>query len=126
MSAQPETPETLQQTQIRAAKNQSLFREVNERIEAISQAHETNGEILCECANRECVATIPLTPDEYEAVRSFPTQFFVVPGHVVPQIERVVGETARYVVVEKFGKAGSTAVRLDPRGRTGPSASPRM
>ena len=102
---------------LEGARTQSLFREVNERIGEITQAHETNGEVLCECANRECVATIPLTLTEYETVRGFPTHFLVAPGHVDPEIERVVEEDERYVVVEKFGEGGKAAVRLDPRRR---------
>lgn len=111
--------------EIEGAKTQSLFREVNERIEEITQANETNGEVLCECADRECTATIPLTVDEYEAVRLFPTHFFVVPGHVNRRIERVIGENGRYAVVEKFDEAGVTAVKLDPR-RRGEMIDPRV
>ena len=37
----------------RAAKNQSLFREVNERIEDLDHT-STFIEFICECANEEC------------------------------------------------------------------------
>jgi hypothetical protein len=57
--------------------------------------------------------------DEYEAVRRIPTHFVVAPGHDVPEIERVVEKTERYVVVEKVGDAGGFAVQLDPRSRQG-------
>ncbi len=104
--------------QVEGARTQSLFREVNERIEAItSEQRVVDGEVLCECAKEQCTASIPLTLEEYEAVRRIPTHFFVVPGHEVPEIERVVEETERYVVVEKFGQGGIAAVRLDPRRR---------
>ena len=108
---------TREQEQVEGARTQSLFREVNERIDEITQAHEANGEVLCECASRECTMTIPLTRDEYEAVRRFPTHFFVAPGHVVSEIERLVEQNERYVVVEKIGEAGNAAVKLDPRSR---------
>ena len=103
--------------QIEGARTQSLFREVNERIEGIGKDLRIEGEVLCECAQRDCTKTLPLTLEEYEAVRRIPTHFFVAPGHDVPQIDRVVEENERYAVVEKFGEGGKAAVRLDPRRR---------
>ena len=103
--------------QAEGARNQSLFREVNERIDGLGVPQDF--EVLCECASRACADPIPLAPDEYEAVRAEPTHFLVKPGHVDPEIERVVGETDRYFVVEKIGEAGNVAARLNPRGRSG-------
>ncbi len=104
--------------QVEGARTQSLFREVNERIETITSEHRVvEGEILCECTNSACLETILLTLDDYEAVRSIPTHFIVAPGHDVPEIERVVTTNARYTVVAKFGEGGITAVQLDPRRR---------
>jgi hypothetical protein len=109
--------------QVEEARTQSLFREVNERMEEIGRdARLVDGELLCECANAECVEPIPLTRAEYEAVRRIPTHFLIAPGHDVPAIERVVEANERHVVVEKFGVAGATAVRLDPRKRLSESS----
>jgi hypothetical protein len=44
-----------------------------------------------------------------------PTHFAVLPGHDVPTVERVVETNERYVIVEKFGEAAITAIKLDPR-----------
>ena len=107
-----------EEKQVEGARTQSLFREVNERIEEFNRAAVVDGEVLCECASKECVELIPLTYDEYEQVRRIPTHFLVVPGHELPEIERAVERTDRYVVVEKYGDAGTTAVRLDPRRRS--------
>ena len=52
---------------------------------------------------------------EYEAVRSEPSHFAVAPGHEEPTVERVVGRTDRYLVVEKVGEAGDLAEEADPR-----------
>ena len=103
--------------QVEGARTQSLFREVNERIEQVGERRVGAGEVLCECANEKCAKPIPLTFDEYEAVRRLPTHFIIAPGHELPEIECLVGENERYVVVEKFGEAGKAAVRLDPRRR---------
>jgi hypothetical protein len=47
-----------------AARNEELFRTVNEQIEAVSQtvpATESNMEFLCECDDVECVEKVSLT-----------------------------------------------------------------
>jgi len=103
----------------RAARNQSLFREVNEKIETVSQDSSSMfHEFSCECADTECLEKVALTLEEYEYVRRIPTHFFVQPGHVYPDVERVVetdGHGDRFEVVEKLGEAGTLAVHLDPR-----------
>jgi hypothetical protein len=98
---------------LRAARNQSLFRTVNERIEEINEAFRVvleDAEFVCECANDNCMERIPLTIDEYNDVRRIPTHFLVKPGHVYPEFECVVAENGTHVVVEKFGVAGKAAV----------------
>jgi hypothetical protein len=102
--------------QVEGARDQSLFREVNERIDELGGPYDL--EVLCECANRACADPIPLKQGEYDGVRAKATHFFVKPGHLIPEIERVVGETDRYMIVEKFGRGGQAAERLDPRSRS--------
>jgi uncharacterized Zn finger protein len=104
-----------QQTrQRRAARNQSLFREVNERIEAL-QRSTNQVEFVCECCDRECVEHVPLTIDEYESIRSEPNSFFVLRGHEKHDIEGVIREGDRYLVVAKSGAGAPVAEALDPR-----------
>ena len=102
----------------RAARNEALFRRVNERLEEINEAFESitqHGDFVCECADAGCTELIPLTVSAYEAVRSVPTRFVVKPPHVLPENERVVEEHAGYAVVEKVGRAGQRARLLDER-----------
>ena len=103
----------------KAVRNQSLFRDINERIAEfnadIVPRTETEWEFLCECADTDCKSTISLTRAEYEAVRLVPTHFPILPGHQVPEVERVVEKTKRFYIVEKFGTAGLHAVERDPR-----------
>ena len=109
---------------VAAARHQSLFREVNERIAQLSgrATGSENGLLfLCECADESCTNSLLLTLAEYEQVRAVPTHFIVMAGHVVPQVERVAREESGYWVVEKVGEAGSAAERLDPRRRSDPS-----
>src|SRR5947209_2015290 len=103
---------------VRAAEHQSLFREVNERIEDLNEAFATMapmGDWICECANERCFEPISLTVSEYEAIRAHPARFPVLPGHELPDVETVVERHARYLVVEKLGPARETAISHDPR-----------
>lgn len=100
----------------RAAKNQSLFRHVNEQIERLPWT-STFPDFVCECLYEDCAVKIPLTVEEYDALRRIPTHFAVAPGHDVDEVERVVEANDRYTIVEKFGVGGAVAVKLDPRAR---------
>ena len=101
----------------RAAQNEALFREANERIEEAAQGFRAHAlEALCECSNPECAETVRLKMEEYAAVRSHGDRFAMVSGHEDPQVERVVDRTDRFVVVEKIGEGGDVARDLDPRG----------
>lgn len=62
---------------------------------------ETRGSFVCECSNDTCVDPVELTPAEYGDVRAHATRFFVVRGHEDEDLERVVEETDRFLVVEK-------------------------
>ena len=98
--------------EIRAARNQSLFRAVNEKMRALNDAFTHTTEtfvIACECADASCVEMLDIEPEKYEAVRSEPRHFAVLPGHVYPDVETVVREQDGYVVVEKQALAGELA-----------------
>jgi hypothetical protein len=100
----------------RAAKNQSLFREVNERIEDLS-ASASFTTFICECMDETCDQSVSLTVEEYEHIRSGSNSFFVVPGHEVRDVERILEASDRYFVVAKLGAGKSVAEGLDPRKR---------
>ena len=103
----------------RLAENQVLYRNVNERIEDVNQVFaevvSADGEWICECADTECTTSVLASMAEYETVRANPRTFIVAPGHVFPDIERVVGGNGRFAVVEKFGAAGEVAEANDAR-----------
>jgi hypothetical protein len=57
---------------VRAARNQSMFREVNERIEELASRwdYDRDGQYVCECLDTSCVAVLNgLTHDIYRQVR---------------------------------------------------------
>jgi hypothetical protein len=103
---------------LRAAKNQSLFREINERVEVVNlNAVTESGEWICECADDMCIERIPMSVGEYELIRGHSARFFVAPAdrHVWPVVERVVDRNDRYWVVEKLGAAAKMVSNADPR-----------
>ncbi|MGH3053458.1 MAG: hypothetical protein ACRDL7_00595 [Gaiellaceae bacterium] len=105
----------------RAAENQSLYRSVNERIKQLNaelEAIAPDGdayEWLCECADTECTLRISATLAEYEGVRGNPRTFIVAPRHLFPEVEHVLDENSRFMIVEKVDNGGEVAEALDPR-----------
>jgi hypothetical protein len=100
----------------RLARNEALFRSVNERVEEVVQPGK-NEEIdfLCECGDGECVEKISLTRVEYEGVRADAAQFAIASGHEIPDIEDVVARTDRFLVVRKHPEESEIARETDPR-----------
>src|SRR6478672_5668143 len=96
----------------RAARNEALFREVNENIARLEERHgATTAEpvFLCECANADCTDHLSVEADVYTRVREQPRLFLLIPGHQDPQLERVVERHGDYLIVEKIGAAGEVA-----------------
>lgn len=102
----------------RVARNEAISREINEGIERGRAAtpRDEYVRIFCECGNRTCERLIAITPAEYERVRSDPRRFMVIRDHVALDVERVVDEAERFVVVEKReGQPAEIAEEEDPR-----------
>ncbi len=89
----------------RRARNEALFREVNERIRELSLMNAAPAEYLCECARPECMTAFPVPLDAYKAVREHEHRFLVRPDHVDADLEILVELTEHYAVVEKVGVA---------------------
>jgi hypothetical protein len=107
-------------TQERIAKNDSLFREANERIESVAEEQGLTVHpvpFICECAELQCTEITPLTLEEYWHVRSNPRWFINAPGHDSAGLGAVavVEDHDSYVVVEKQGHAGEVAEALANR-----------
>jgi hypothetical protein len=103
---------------VRAAKNQSLFREINERIEGLNEnfgAIRLSAEWMCECADLACMERLEFSLDDYEQIRGHAERFPVKPGHEITEVERVVERHNGYLVVEKTGVGAEVARLRDPR-----------
>src|SRR4029078_2781488 len=101
----------------RQGRNESIFREVTERISELNQTFHVDGrsEFLCECSRDECKEPVSISLDEDEGVRRRSRRLFVIPGHEDVSVESVVERSERYVVVEKIGEAAEEAHDLVPR-----------
>jgi hypothetical protein len=104
----------------RIARNEVLFREVNERIKQVHAGARDLGSrdtfaVLCECGDQNCVEEIQITPQEYEQVRADPRQFVIVPGHGIPDVEEIVDEGEGFEVARKHMEEVEIAERTDPR-----------
>ena len=101
----------------RAAANEALFREVNERVAESTAplrdwpwgAGHDEIAFVCECGHADCFEQIALMRDEYERIRSDPVYFVIKPGHEMPELEHVVERAETYLVVAKEGEAAEVA-----------------
>ena len=108
----------------RLAKNEALFREVNERVAEITQEFaavspepDVVDGLICECSDPLCLERVgPLTIPEYERVRRDARRFIIAAGHQAPDVERVVEKQKTYWLVEKNeGVPSDVARERDPR-----------
>jgi hypothetical protein len=99
------------------ALNQAIFREVNEHIAELGRRWSATGVTLfiCECSNPECAESLEIAASEYEWVRGDGARFVVLPGHELPELERVIEGNGRFLVVEKLGEAATLVRNADQR-----------
>jgi hypothetical protein len=97
----------------RKARNQALFREVNERIAELAAHFEVASgpqAFVCECSKLGCTELLLLPAAAYHRLRDDPTTFLVLTGHEDLDHETVVERTAGYLLVRnKPGVASQIA-----------------
>jgi hypothetical protein len=100
----------------RFARNEAIFREVNERVADVADSEARMTNFLCECGNLDCVEEIPLTDAEYKkpAVTQPPSPASL--GMPLGDVETVIEETDRFHVVEKHPREAAIAEATDPSG----------
>ena len=104
----------------RKAANEAVFRNVNERIQRLQHsfavAEREPLQMICECAQLDCMERITVGVDTYEHVRSKPDLFLIARGHEDPAVDEIVSSTADCTVVRKrAGEPRTVAVETDPR-----------
>jgi hypothetical protein len=103
----------------RAGLNEALFRQVNEQIQDLNRSFGADQEtmsVVCECADGDCTERFDVPGPVYDSIRSDPLRYLVVPGHEVPDLERIVEHGTGYDVVEKRpGTPAEVSKETDPR-----------
>jgi hypothetical protein len=101
----------------RAARNEEIFRSVNERIEAGAELHRINSpeQYHCECDRTGCFEFVELRPAEYRQAVEHRYHFVTSPGHLDPRVEQLVESHEGYWVVEKIGEAREAIDRRHPQ-----------
>jgi hypothetical protein len=102
-----------------AARNEEVFRGVNERIDEGAEKHHVGGPLPfhCECCDASCVEKLWISAGEYERVVEERFRFVVIPGHESADVERVVERHPGHFVVEKVGEAREQLERDHPQQR---------
>jgi hypothetical protein len=98
--------------EIRAARNQAMFRLVSEKLTEMNESFSSDTGplvIACECADAACVAMVELPAEEYREVRRNPRHFAVHSKHICPDVEKIVAVRGAYTIVENTGKAADVA-----------------
>ncbi len=88
-------------TRKRLEHNEEVFRVVNDELDGRAALRKIPRAYLCECADLACDETIALTHAEYRELRARRSHFVVIPGHEVPELERVVERQRSHFVVQK-------------------------
>ena len=87
----------------RKARNQALFRQVNERIAETSGVLDASGgkvqPFICECWRIGCRELVEVPAAVYSHVREDPARFLVLSGHEDRDHEEVVEDHGRYLIV---------------------------
>jgi hypothetical protein len=110
----------MDETQRRKAANEAVFREVNERIEALQRGFALTEKeplhLVCECDRLDCMHRLAVSVEAYEQVRARPDQFIVAEGHEDPGVEDIVDTGPDFLVVRKRpGEPRRIAEESDPR-----------
>ena len=102
---------------LRSARTESLFRDVNERIAETAERFDSEeAHFVCECDDPLCAHRIEASLETYEEVREDGAKFLVADEHVNDDIERVVEHRRGFAIVKKVKPLVRRAVRdLDPR-----------
>jgi hypothetical protein len=105
------------QEDLRIARTEALFRDVNERIaESAERFGSEDAAFVCECDDASCTERIQTTIEAYDEVRADGAQFIVSDDHVNDKVERVVEKTDDFTLVEKVKPLVRKTVRqLNPR-----------
>jgi anti-anti-sigma factor len=104
-TVEPQLNERLTARKERIVKNEQAFRDYNNRRMQAEPIDATDDQELipfvCECGDVDCIEALMITAAEFTEAHSAPNRFVVKSGHVYPDVEVVVSESASHAIVEK-------------------------
>jgi anti-sigma B factor antagonist len=104
-TVEPQLSERLTARKERIVKNEQAFRDYNNRRMQAEPIDATDDEELipfvCECGDVDCIEALMITAAEFTEAHSAANRFVVKSGHVYPDVEVVVSESASHAIVEK-------------------------
>jgi len=94
----------------RLKENERQVRRLNLRIEELNRVglmvddedEDDQAPFLCECSLLSCAERLPVDVATYAEAHDGPDRFMVLPGHEIPEIERIVTRQPAFLVVEKI------------------------
>jgi anti-anti-sigma factor len=90
----------------RIVKNEQEFRDYNNRRLQAEPVAATNDKdlipFLCECGDRDCIEALMLTAAEFTEAHAAANLFIVKPGHIFPDIERILRDAGHFIIVQKI------------------------
>lgn len=96
----------------RAGRREANLRQLNERI-AHAQQQSGSGDhalhLVCECSRERCEDGLVVPAGVFEELRSGDQRFVIAEGHVLQEVEHVVGQGDGWTIVEKIGPAARAA-----------------
>jgi hypothetical protein len=103
----------------RTAQREVISKDVNDRlVEGLGIEADGTVSVLCECGRDRCDEWLSVSAEDYASTQDDDTLFVVAVGHELPEFERVVERNAAYLVIDKVGRAGEEADRLDDHEET--------
>jgi anti-sigma B factor antagonist len=110
---QPPTSQLWSARNQRIVKNEQTFRDYNNRRMQSEPIEPTDDDELipfvCECGDSDCIEALMITASSFTEAHSAPNRFVVKPGHVYPDVERVIITEESFLVVEKLSSVVNEA-----------------
>ena len=94
----------------RMRENEELMEELNRRMERmLEEIREEEDDdpdapiaFLCECSHLDCRERIQLEPSRFDRIHRDADVFILVPGHEIPEVERIVDQERDFLIVRKL------------------------
>ena len=92
-------------------ENEELMEELNRRMERMLEEIREDDEstdadepiaFLCECSHLDCRERVHLEPSVFDRIHKDPEVFILVPGHEIPDVERIVDQMGDFLIVRKI------------------------